>query len=246
MEKRIYKLMAEIEADHWWFAGRRAILKTVIKRVVSPRRDCCILDAGCGTGGNLNLLSEFGHVVGMEFNQEAIQSTKGKRIGKTIRGKFPQLPFKKESFELIVVLDVLEHLDDDEDFLKGVASLLKPGGFVVVTVPAFSILWSEHDRIHHHRRRYRLNELDKVMDQAGLKVEYSSYFNFLLFPLVVVIRLVKEHMGIGKGSDDLAMPVGILNTLLRSIFSIERIPIGKIRIRFGVSIISCGKRDREK
>jgi SAM-dependent methyltransferase len=234
--------MAALEAEHWWFVSRGAIIKALIERIVSPEPGWRILDAGCGTGGNLRILSQFGQVLGVESDREAARISSQKGIATVLQSRIPHFPFKKESFELVTLFDVIEHLDDDVGCMKAAADLMKPGGVVLVTVPAFSFLWSDHDRMHHHRRRYTVKEIEKLINNAGLKVKYSSYINFLLFPLIATVRLCKERLGIGRRADDHKMPGSLLNSLLRFLFSLERIVIGRLSVNFGVSIISCGQK----
>lgn len=242
MEKRAHWEMAEIEGDHWWFSGRRAIAKVVIDKFVSPGPGWKILDAGCGTGGNLDLLSSYGDVTGMDLDEETIEILKTKNVGRILRGGTPDVPLKRESFEFIVMFDILEHIEDDVASMKALVELLKPGGTIVITVPAFAFLWSEHDRSHHHKRHYTLPELETVMTKAGLHIEYSSYFNILLFPIIALIRLTIERIVRGNMADHLSLPNPLVNACLRSIFSFESLLIGRLKFAFGVSIIACGRK----
>lgn len=241
MEAELYAQLATLEDHHWWFMGRRRILQSAILRLVSLPRPARILDAGCGTGGNLAMLSEFGSVVGLEMVSEGAKRAHGRQVAAVCQGRLPDnLPFPGNTFDLAVALDVLEHLDDDEAALQALRALVKPGGSVLLTVPAFSFLWSHHDEVHHHRRRYTLSEVARKLVRAGLRVDYGSYFNTCLFPVVTLVRLCKSKLKIHPQSSDLSLPARPANALLRSIFGFERHLIGLIRFPLGVSILAVG------
>lgn len=241
MDPGIYDRMAAIEDEHWWFQARRAIVSSLIQRIsLSP--DAWVLDAGSGTGGNLSMLIGFGDVVGMELDEGARRLASKKSGVTVVPGRLPdQVPFCEESFDLVTLLDVLEHVEDDQGTLNTLAHLLKPEGSLLITVPAFPFLWSEHDVVHRHYRRYRLRELVDKVEAAGLRVTHVSYYNTLLFPLISVIRLMEKMLG-AKGGQDLAMPSPWLNRLLYKIFASERHWLGKGVFPFGVSIVLLARR----
>jgi SAM-dependent methyltransferase len=236
--------MAEIEDRHWWFAGRRRILQAAIKRLVELKPGAKILDAGCGTGGNLEVLFSLGDLVGMEVDPGALEIAKQKAIAPVYSGRLPdRLPFPEESFDLIVLLDVLEHLDDDEAAVQSLAGLLKPGGSLLLTVPAFSFLWSAHDESHHHRRRYRISEVSSKIKKAGLDLRYASYFNTWLFPLIALIRLLKPgRRSADISSDDLSLPPFPVNRMLAALFGSESYFIGRLSFPAGISVMACARR----
>ncbi len=240
MEDRIYEAMSELEEKHWWFRGRRAIIGTVINRLVPLGHNLDIVDVGSGTGGNLALLSTYGEVYGIEMSERACMICRRKGFSKIYCGKIEDvLPSMSEKkFDLITLIDVLEHLDDDIGILGTLRSALKEEGHILVTVPAHPFLWSSHDLSHHHKRRYKLNELIWKLNAAGLKIEYVSYFNMWLFPIVSLVRAIKCGFGISKDRDDLFLPHPLLNWMLFRVFSSERHFIGKVRLPAGVSIVA--------
>jgi SAM-dependent methyltransferase len=152
-----------------------------------------------------------------------------------------RVPFAPESFDLVAMLDVLEHVDDDVGSLKAVAERLVRGGRLVLTVPAYRFLWSRHDELHHHKRRYRKEGLLAVARAAGLEPEYVSYFNTLLFPLVAAKRLAGRLLGDSGKADDEMPPAG-LNRLLGAVFAIERHLLGRVALPFGVSLVMVARR----
>jgi len=242
MEPSIYTLMASLEASHWWFAARRAIAEKIIKQLDLPP-DTKILDAGCGTGGNLAMLSRYGQVHAMELDDQARQMANAKGFAQVLSGRLPdEVPYQQEQFDLIALLDVLEHVEDDRNTLEVLGSLLKPGGYLLISVPAFPFLWSTHDEVHHHKRRYFLGELKSKLENAGLEVGYASYFNTILFPLIFGARQFGKLLTNKRESGDLTMPHPFINRLLFAIFSSERFVLGRWSLPFGVSAMAIARK----
>lgn len=243
MEPNIYTLMASLEENHWWFAARRAIAENIIRRLRLPP-DASILDAGCGTGGNLSMLSRYGHVHAMELDDHARQMANTKGIARVLSGRLPdEVPYQQEQFDLIALFDVLEHVEDDRNTLKVLGSLLKPGGYLLISVPAFPFLWSKHDEVHHHKRRYFLGELKSKLENAGIEIAYSSYFNTILFPLIFGARQLGKLHTNKQESGDLTMPHPLINWLLFMVFSSERFVLGRWPLPFGVSAMAIARKE---
>jgi SAM-dependent methyltransferase len=243
MEEEFYDIAARIENDHWWFSGRRQVLAAVLDRHLpphaAPRR---ILEVGCGNGGNLALLARFGRVFAIEKDDGARERAARRGIGTVERGWLPgAIPFNGSSFDLIAALDVLEHLEDDAGALRVLRERLSEGGMLLATVPAFQWLWSEHDVLSHHARRYTCRRFTTLLLQAQLKVAYCGYFNSLLFPLAVANitlgRLVSSDVRRG-----LKIPPLGSNRALQWIFSIEARLVRRLRLPFGLSIVACASR----
>lgn len=244
MEDSLYRLMAQVEDNHWWFAGRRNVIDAAIRDIIKPAPRATILDVGCGTGGNLSLLSRFGQVSGLEMDAGAVEAAQRRGLGYIHTGKIPgRLSFEENSFDLITMLDVLEHIENDSEAIGYLRRFLKPGGSFLITVPAFSFLWSSHDTLHHHCRRYHKLQLEKKLAAAGLDVTYSSYFNTWLFPLILMVRMIKSGLKINTDHGDLGMLPAPFNRLLTLIFSSEKYFVKrKWKLPVGVSIIACGKK----
>lgn len=241
MEEREYQRMAEAEQGSWWFRGRRRILNRVVHSLALSD-GAHILDIGCGTGGNLSMLAEHGTVTGVEFSQAAAAFAAAQGTGDVVVGPAEQVPLEDNRFHLITMLDVLEHLDAEAPALAEVRRLLLPGGHLLITVPAFMMLWSGHDVALHHRRRYRRPELRLRLEEAGLEVQWLSYYNTSLFPAVAGIRLARRLLGGGTEEADVADDApGPLSGLLEGLFAAERHVIGRVPLPFGVSLVGIAR-----
>ncbi|MEJ7934188.1 class I SAM-dependent methyltransferase [Sphingobium sp. AN558] len=235
MDRSAYASMSAQEEGHWWFVARRAILDSLIARRIAPRPGARILEAGCGTGGNLAMLAAYGSVDALEYDDGARRLATARGIARIEPGMLPgRIGFGEARYDLIALLDVLEHVDADRDALDALRARLAPGGRILLTVPAAPWLWSDHDVLHHHKRRYTLGSLTGVAQAAGLKIEAAGYFNSLLFPLAVAARMAHRLFGRKGGSD--AQPSRPINGWLRRIFATERHLLGRVRFPAGLSL----------
>ena len=240
MEIALFHRMAEAEDRHWWFAGRRAIVESIIAGLHLPK-EAEIFEAGCGTGGNLEMLSRHGRVYAGELDDVARNYAIQRNVCAIETCELPDsIPFGEHQFDLIVLTDVLEHVGDDADSLKALYKRLKPGGALLLTVPAYSFLWSHHDEIHHHKRRYVRKSLSRIVAEAGFAIQYVTYYNTLLFPILAGMRLGGKMMGIDKSYVD--VPREPLNLILRGLFSTERHVVGSLSLPFGVSLLLVARR----
>lgn len=237
MDREVYERMAQHDASHWWYVARRKILSDLITREIKPPKGARILEVGCGTGHNFGMLGSFGHVDAIEIDEGAREVAEG-RLGRPIlTAPLPGLDgIEDASYDMIALLDVLEHIGEDEASLASIRKKLKPGGRLLLTVPANPWMWSAHDLAHHHQRRYTIASLQAVVRKAGLKVELMTHFNSLLFPVAAVMRLIGKATG--KTESDDKMPSAGVNAVLERVFRIERHLVGRVPLPAGVSIIA--------
>jgi SAM-dependent methyltransferase len=237
MERIVYEQMAELDQQHWWYRARREVLAALIRREALPPAGAHVLEIGCGTGHNLEMLSEFGEVDALELDDEA-RSVAEKRLGKSVMSApLPQLEGVPEHhYDLIGAFDVIEHIDDDEAALASIASRLKSGGKLVMTVPAHQWMWSAHDVVNHHKRRYSKKALKALVEGSPLKLERIGYFNSLLFPAAIAERLSSRLRG--KDDADLSLPPKPLNAALERVFALERHLVARLPLPPGLSLFA--------
>ncbi len=235
MDRLVYDRMNQQEAVHWWFAARRDLILTTIKRLVRLPEGADILEAGCGTGGNIEMLTSLGRLDAFEFDDAARAIASEKARFDIPHGALPHdVPFAGKSYDLIGLFDVLEHIEDDRATLASLGSRLKLGGQLLVTVPALPWLWSRHDERHHHFRRYTRISLRKAAEAAGLRVDHIFYFNTFLLPVAIGLRALKSLTRSQEPDDTLPGP--FLNAALRKVFSSERHLIGRLKMPVGLSV----------
>ncbi len=241
MDAIAYRSLRDLQDRHWWFVGRRCIISSLIKRFIALPSHARILEAGCGYGGNLQMLAQFGDVDAFEYEAEARAFASTRASRPVSAGSLPDaIAFEDDAFDLIAMLDVLEHIDDDVAALKALCARLVDHGAILLTIPALPWLWSEHDEIHHHRRRYTKAGLEQVIRKAGLEPVRIGYFNTLLFPVAMAQRLASRLLG-GPHQPE-ALPAPLLNAVLRRMFSFERRVIGRLPLPIGLSLYAIARR----
>ena len=237
MERSVYEAMAEHDERHWWYRARREVLAALIRRKVALPKDARLLEIGCGTGHNLEMLGQFGSVDALEVDDVA-RSMAEKRLGhKVLSAPLPELAgVADDRYDLVAALDVIEHIPNDKAALEGIARVLKPGGKLLATVPAHQWMWSAHDVVNHHQRRYSKAAFRQLIDQSPLRLESIGYFNSLLFPVALAERLASKVTG--KEDANLAPPVEPLNQALERVFAVERRLIGRVPLPVGLSLFA--------
>jgi SAM-dependent methyltransferase len=237
MERVVYQQMAELDDRHWWYRARRKIIADLIRREAHLPASAQILEIGCGTGHNLAMLSDFGHVEGLELDEEA-RALSEKRLGrKVMSSPLPELAgVPDRHYDLIGAFDVIEHIDDDHAALASIATKLKPGGTFMMTVPAHQWMWSAHDAVNHHKRRYSRRSLKALINGSPLELKRVGYFNSLLFPLAVAERAASKLRG--KEEADVTLPPAPLNMMLEKVFTAERHLVGRLPLPPGLSLFA--------
>jgi SAM-dependent methyltransferase len=229
----------KVEEDHWWYRGRRRIITDVVRGLDMPV-GTRILDAGCGSGRNMVELAAFGDVTGLELADASVERARSRAVGAVAQGSVDAIPFDAASFDLAVSLDVIEHLPDDRPALGELRRVVRPGGTLLVTVPAYQWLWSEHDVINHHRRRYNVTTLTEAATDAGWTVARTTYFNGFLLPIAIAYRGLSRLRRISDDpTSDLERTPGWLNQLLeRPLLAEARIISRGRRLPAGLSLMA--------
>ena len=186
------KAMLEVDEHHWWYRGRRRIIAAELAQLPIPPH-AAILDAGCGSGRTMVELVELGEVHGVELDPEAVEVARARSAGEIVVGRLEELPFGDDTFDLITCLDVIEHTPDDRVTLNELRRVSKPGGWLLLTVPAYQALWSTHDVANHHFRRYNRRTLRAAALAAGWSVDRMTAFNSLLLAPAAAVRLAQRR-----------------------------------------------------
>jgi SAM-dependent methyltransferase len=242
MDDATFAVEAAVEQEHWWFRGRRELFASEIRSLpLLPAS--AILDVGTGTGANLRMLRDNGYsnIRGLDASPVAVKFCAEKGLGTTSLGDMLAMPFEANSFDLTLATDVIEHVDDDLAALREIGRVTKPGGFVLITVPAFPSLWGLQDKVAHHKRRYRMRPLLDRVREAGLDPRRHFHFNyFLFFPIWVarqILRLTRPQL---RSENEVNSPM--LNRILFAIFSLDVRSAPVIRSPLGVSIFVLARK----
>jgi SAM-dependent methyltransferase len=191
MQEHVYRRLYELEDAHWWFRGRRAVIHALLGRAPLSERPR-ILDAGCGTGRNLADYARLGEAAGVDPSPEAVAFCHARGLTQVIRSGVETLPFEDGAFDLVAATDVLEHIVDDGQAARELRRVTRPGGHLLVTVPAYTWLWSQHDDSHHHQRRYTLARLRALLRAAGWRPMVQTYFNSILLAPIAAVRIASR------------------------------------------------------
>ena len=247
MQQHTYSILRRVEEGHWWFVGRRTILRSLVESLMRTRKEPAgdarwnILDVGCGTGANLAMLSQFGNTSGVDVWAEAVSCCHERGLQNVKQAVAEDLPFADESFELVTALDVIEHLDDDIAGLREMRRVLRPYGRILLFVPACMFLWGVQDDVSHHRRRYTLPQLKEAVSKAGFEIEQASYMNITFFLPTLIGRLLMRVAGIKPDSEANVTP-GFLNGILGKILGSESELLRHMNLPFGVSALCIARR----
>lgn len=235
--------MADLEGVQWWYAGMRRIARALLAPLLPPvpGRPRRILDAGCGTGWNLQDLSRFGDTYGVDLSSLAVIATR-RRGGRVAQGNLLALPFASSSFDVVTSFDVLYHawVPDDAQAVRELARVLKPGGFILVKVPALRILWGAHDEAVHSRHRYTRGELERLLAGAGLRLMRSTYANALLFPVLLARRFLDRLLN--RHGSDVALLPPLFEGLFGGLLALEARLLGALDLPIGASVFAVARK----
>jgi ubiquinone/menaquinone biosynthesis C-methylase UbiE len=249
MDLEEYAKMYTLEDSHWWFLGKRKVVDKMISKYVSLSSQDQILDVGCGTGGMMSLLRNYGRTFGLDICSSGLQFACQRGFDSLSQGSVLTLPFADDAFALITSFDVLYHeqVGSDLQALREYYRICRPGGILILTDSALPVLSSQHDKAYHAVRRYTANELREKVSLAGFQIEKLSYMNALLFPAVFAVRFWKRHLhgNNGRVSSDLWPVPPLLNSILFSIYSLESSLLSHIDLPIGSSVICVARKSPE-
>ena len=244
MDAELYQAFNDVEENHWWFVARRAYIKALLSSFMPADGSLKLAEIGAGTGGNFNMLSEFGEIDAVEMDENALKmaaakSASNRGVAKIQRGWLPDdIPLNGQ-YDCVLALDVIEHVKQDRAAVKTLVELVRPSGYLLITVPAYQWLWSAHDEINHHYRRYTADQLSSLFENTNATLLRLGYFNTLLFPVALVRRLSQRFT---KSADnpgaDLELPGAVTNRILHCVFSLESLWAGRLTMPFGLSVIT--------
>lgn len=249
MEKEQYAVMFRREECHWWYAGMRRAALALLRSALDGRADLRVLDAGCGTGGTTVRLEEFGRVVGVDLAWEALRPAATRGLdGRLVRGTIERLPFANASFDAATSFEVIYHLGvgDDRQAFAELRRVLRPGGILLLRLPAHDWLRGEHDRLVHTRHRYDRAEVQSKLAEAGFRVERLSWANSALFVPAAAKRLLERFQAPAENGEaaepDLWQPPEPLNGVLQQVVAVEALALPRgVPLPFGLSVIALAR-----
>ncbi|GAB4481065.1 MAG: class I SAM-dependent methyltransferase [Anaerolineales bacterium] len=245
MDPAEYPRMFQAETRHWWYLGMNAISRALLRRFLPPAPTRKILDAGCGTGAAMAfLLPEFGEVSGMDNSPLALKGCRARGLTRLAQASVEASPFPAESFDLLVSFDVLYEsgVRSDERALAEFFRLLRPGGWLLLRLPAYNFLRGQHDRTVHTARRYRASQLIGLLRQCGFLVRHCTYANTWLFPLIAAKRLAERFFPPAPGASDVAFSAGLLNRPLEKLLASEAPLAARFSLPFGLSVFALAQK----
>jgi SAM-dependent methyltransferase len=242
-----YGTMFNLEDFYWWFVGRRKLVGEILRNEAGGNGRLRILDVGCGTGANLQAFVRYGSTIGVDYSKEALDLCSRRNVNAVCLAQAERLPFADDSFDVVTALDLLEHTDEDLVALAEMQRVCKPGGLLIIIVPAYGFLWSEHDEALKHRRRYTAHELRNKLSVSGFDLKRSTYFITALFWPVLALRI---YQGLFKNNSVPKTSMRILprwmNSLLVGILDVERWCLRGMNLPFGVSAVALARKPEKE
>jgi SAM-dependent methyltransferase len=243
MERHTYPILYRIESDHWWHSSRRELVLDQIAEFYNDRRDLRMVDAGCGTGLMLRELERFGDAQGVDISDDALAFCRDRGLTCVHKGSLTEMPFEDGSVDVVTVLDVLEHIEDQVAALREIRRVLKPGGRLFLFAPAHDWLWSLQDEISHHVRRYTKRSLASATQSADLEIDRLTYVNFFLLPAIYLGRLaLKVVLRFKTIESENGLHPAWSNGILSRIFRSEIPILRRSDLPFGASLLLVARR----
>jgi 2-polyprenyl-3-methyl-5-hydroxy-6-metoxy-1,4-benzoquinol methylase len=245
MQDDVYQAMFEIEDRHWWYAAKQLIVLNLLRRYAPPRTNGAkpkIADLGCGCGAMLNRMGSEFDAIGVDGSPRAIEFCNKRGVRAELGQLLTGMTLPPGQFDGVLLLDVLEHIEQDRASVEEAAGLLRPGGVMICTSPAYQWLWSYWDTLHHHFRRYNKSQFGALFDQPNLKIELLSYANMALFPLAMAVRMAQRVIRPNNEKGDMKIPMAPLNWLFHTVYVNERHVLGRIPLPFGLSVVAVARK----
>lgn len=244
MELEEYEVMYRVENSHWWYQGMKSITLGLLDKYVGRGKDLKILDAGCGTGAVMQYVEPFGTVTGVDFSPAALEFCRQRGAGDLVESSILEMPFEDASFDLITSFDVLSEcgLQKDEIGMREFFRVLRPGGQLLLRLPAYRWLRGKHDEQVHTRHRFSKGELLAKLRKAGYAIEHASYANTTLFPVAVLKRMSERVFPPKQKGSDLTISTGVTNTLFKGLLTAEGPVVRSIGLPFGLTVISLARK----
>lgn len=245
MKEIVYHTNYQLEDEYWWFIARREIISSILKKVIKIKSNEYILDVGCGTCGMAEYLLKDFNVIAIDTSELALEYCKKRGVKNSFLTTLVNFPKENYNIKAITILDVIEHIEDDSDIIRQIYDILPKDGYIIATVPAYQFLWSFHDEVHKHYRRYNLSNFKKLVKEAGFEIIFASYFNTFLFPLALAKRFVDIIFGLEKKNEYAIETVPkFINKIFTKIFEFEKHFFPKFSFPFGLSILLIAKKSK--
>ena len=248
MDPQEYRLMFEVEQTHWWYLGMEKITRAILNKWRGSASNLSILDAGCGTGAAMSTyLADYGKVTGVDVSPLALEFCRERNLTRLALASVTTIPFQADSFDLVTSFDVIYEraVTSDRAAVTEFFRILRPGGLILIRLPAYDWLRGQHDLTVHTARRYTASQLTALLKDSGFSLLHISYANTFLFPLAAAKRLLERIRPPAPASSDLSVEVGMFNAFFKTILSSEAFLASRIGLPFGLSVIALGQKPQD-
>ncbi|MFT4569490.1 MAG: SAM-dependent methyltransferase [Hyphomicrobiaceae bacterium] len=247
MQEQQHQEMFEVETTHWWFVGKRLLFRRLLGQRLDPanRASSRILDVGCGTGAVATDFGRYGSVVATDFSPAALALARRRGVSEAVAADATALPFADNSFDLVTAFDILEHVADDRAMVAELARVLRPGGTVAIHVPAWPSMWSRHDEILEHKRRYTRRGLRALLASSPLEIERVGWSSCVILPVAAAVRALRNVTGNESETADLGTVPPLLNRIMLGVYHAEAAAAATCGLPFGLSLAAIAVKPRK-